>query len=97
MVVGRTILAGVATSRLANPVRASIATIKVMVATGVGTGLPLVAASAVLFALSDGLLGHDRLVEPRPRLRVLVLVAGFSPAEPEPPTIRRSQLREFSW
>ncbi len=69
---GRPILAGVDGSRLQRPVQAYMATIAVMVATGVGTGRPLAALGAVCFALSDALLGHDRFVEPRPDRRVVV-------------------------
>jgi uncharacterized membrane protein YhhN len=70
--VGRPILRAVAGGRLADPVRAYVAVIAIMVATGVGTGRPAIALGAILFAGSDGLLGHDRFVEPRPRLRPLV-------------------------
>lgn len=72
--IGRPIVDGVAGSKLAIPVAAYIATIGVMIITGVGTAVWLIAGGAVLFALSDGLLGTDRFVTPRPDRRVWVHV-----------------------
>ncbi len=71
-VAGRPIQRGVIGGRLHRPVQAYMATIAVMVATGIGTGRPVAALGAVCFAVSDALLGHDRFVESRPERRVLV-------------------------
>jgi uncharacterized membrane protein YhhN len=71
-VAGRPILGGVDGSRLRRPVEAYMATIAMMVATGIGTGRPVAALGAICFALSDALLGHDRFVASRPDRRVVV-------------------------
>ncbi len=70
--IGRPIIKSVHTSRLRWPVVAYVVVIGAMVVTGLGTGEPFFALGAVLFALSDGLLGTDRFVTPRIDRRVWV-------------------------
>ena len=43
-----------------------------LVVLGVASGRPAAAAGAVLFAVSDGLLGADRFAQPAPQRRVVV-------------------------
>jgi len=54
------------------PVGAYIGVIAGMVAVAIGTGEPLLGLGAVVFALSDALLGHDRFVTPEADRRVVV-------------------------
>ena len=70
--VGRPIVAAVAGSRLRWPVVAYVTVIAAMLAAVVGTGRWVAAAGAVLFALSDSLLGWTRFVTPRHDRRWLV-------------------------
>ncbi len=69
---GRPIIGAVAESRLLVPVALYILTIGAMVVVGVGTRQPGFLIGAVLFALSDSLLGTDRFVTPRPDRRIIV-------------------------
>lgn len=71
---GLTVLRAVRGSRLALPVGVYIAVITAMVAVAIGTGEWLLGAGAVVFAISDTLLGHDRFVVPRDDRRVVVHV-----------------------
>lgn len=71
-VIGRPVVAAVSGSKLALPVLLYFITISAMVVTGIGTGITFIAAGAVVFALSDGLLGTDRFVSERGDRRVWV-------------------------
>ena len=71
---GIPIIRSVRTSRLAGPVVVYIAVSAAVMVTGSGTGRWLAAVGVLAFGLSDGLLGHDRFVAPRPQGRVGVHV-----------------------
>lgn len=70
--VGRSVLSAVAATAMAWPVRAYFVVISAMVVTAIGTGSAWFGVGAVVFALSDALLGHDRFVTPRLDRRVIV-------------------------
>ena len=71
---GIPIVRSVRSSRLAGPVVVYIAVSAAVMVAGSGTGRWLAAVGVLAFGLSDGLLGHDRFVTPRPRGRVAVHV-----------------------
>ena len=71
-VMARPILAGLRGSRLRTPVTAYMVAVGILVVLGIASGRPAMAAGAVLFAVSDGLLGSDRFVQPAPHRRVVV-------------------------
>lgn len=71
---GPPILRSVSGTSLAIPVALYVATITVMVAAAWATGSWWFAAGALIFALSDALLAHDRFVAPRVDRRVWVHV-----------------------
>lgn len=72
--IGRPIITAVNKTKLAIPVLLYFLTISAMVVTGIGTGIIQIAAGALIFALSDGLLGTDRFVDERVDRRVWVHV-----------------------
>ncbi len=72
--IGRPIVAAVKETKLAIPVLLYFLTISAMVVTGIGTGVSQIAAGALIFALSDGLLGTDRFVDERSDRRAWVHV-----------------------
>ncbi len=72
--IGRPIVAAVNGTKLALPVVLYFVTISAMVVAGIGTGVSQLAAGAVVFAMSDGLLGTDRFVDERNDRRVWVHV-----------------------
>ncbi|MCP3936569.1 MAG: lysoplasmalogenase [Actinomycetia bacterium] len=72
--LGKPIIEANRGSALRAPVTAYIVVIACMVAAAIGTTRPVVAAGAVLFALSDALLGYDRFVTPRSDRRIAVMV-----------------------
>jgi len=86
-VVGFDIVRSVTSSQLRWPVTAYICVTVAMVLLGTATGRWLVAAGALAFASSDGVLGSDRFVRPAPHRRHVVhilyhvgqaaIVAGF--------------------
>jgi len=59
---------------LALPVAGYVAVISAMVVAAVGTGVPLAALGALLFYLSDSVLGWDRFVAPLPQGRLATMV-----------------------
>lgn len=59
---------------LALPVAAYTVVIGAMVIIAFDTGVPLIAAGATVFAVSDSILAVDRFVEPRPWAPVAVMV-----------------------
>ncbi len=71
---GRPIERSIRGSSLHVPVLAYIAVTCTVIVAGSGTGRWVIAAGAVAFALSDGLLGSDRFVSSRPERRVWVHV-----------------------
>ena len=76
MVIGRRIVQGAARAdaALAGPVAAYIAVISVMVASAIGTGRFFAIVGALLFGLSDSVLGWTRFIADLPRSRVIVMV-----------------------
>ncbi len=76
MVIGRRIVQGAARTdaALAGPVAAYIAVISVMVASAIGTGRFFAIVGALLFGLSDSVLGWTRFIADLPRSRVIVMV-----------------------
>lgn len=72
--VGRPVLAAVSPTRLARPVQAYFLVISAMVATAIASGSWWFALGAIVFALSDGLLGHDKFATPRADRRTFVHV-----------------------
>jgi alkenylglycerophosphocholine/alkenylglycerophosphoethanolamine hydrolase len=71
-VIGRPIVMAVRGSSYFLPVTVYIGAVGALVVVGVGTGRWVLAAGAVAFALSDGLLGSDRFVKPAPHRRVYI-------------------------
>ncbi|MEP1125220.1 MAG: lysoplasmalogenase [Ilumatobacter sp.] len=71
---GRPIERSIRGSSLRVPVLAYVAVTCVVIVAGSGTGRWVIAAGALAFALSDGLLGSDRFVSPRPDRRVWIHV-----------------------
>jgi alkenylglycerophosphocholine hydrolase len=71
---GVDIISAVRGSAMVWPVTAYIAVTVTIIMVGAATGRWLVAMGALVFALSDGLLGSDRFVRPAPERRVLVHV-----------------------
>lgn len=67
--VGRRIVAGAAGADLAGPVAAYLAAIGAMAVAATATGVPLAAAGAWLFVVSDAVLGWDRFVAAAPPSR----------------------------
>ena len=76
VVIGRRIVQGAASTdaALAGPVAAYIAVISVMVASAIGTGRFFAIVGALLFGLSDSVLGWTRFIADLPRGRVIVMV-----------------------
>lgn len=76
VVIGRRIVQGAASNdaALAGPVAAYIAVISVMVASAIGTGRFFAIVGALLFGLSDSVLGWTRFIADLPRGRVIVMV-----------------------
>lgn len=59
---------------LTTPVAAYVVVISVMVTAAAGTALPVAIVGAVLFYVSDALIGWHRFVEPRPWAPVAIMV-----------------------
>ena len=76
VVIGRRIVQGAASTdaALAGPVAGYIAVISVMVASAIGTGRFFAIVGALLFGLSDSVLGWTRFIADLPRGRVIVMV-----------------------
>lgn len=76
LLVGRRIVAGAAATdkALAGPVAAYIAVISVMVASAVGTGRFFAIAGAILFGVSDSILGWTKFLSDFSRSRLAVMV-----------------------
>jgi len=74
-VVGSRIVRGGQTTdaRLGAPIAIYMAVISFMVVSAFGTALPIAIAGAVLFYISDGVLGWNRFVEPLPHGRLIVM------------------------
>ena len=73
-VFGIPIIRSLQGSPLRIPVAMYIAVTTGVILLGAATGRPLIAIGALLFALSDGVLGHDRFVDPDADHRVWVHV-----------------------
>ncbi len=75
-VLGRRILGGAARQdpALVNPVSGYLAVISLMVVTAMGTEIAFAVVGALLFYVSDGVLGWTRFVADFPRSRVVVMV-----------------------
>lgn len=74
VVMAPPIVRSVAGHRLHAPVTAYMGVTGAVVMLGVATGRLPIALGAVMFAVSDGLLGSNRFVAPAPRRRVLIHV-----------------------
>ena len=74
--VGRRVVIGAKATdrRLFAPVRAYVAVIAVMIATSFGTGIVVGIVGALLFGLSDSVIGWTRFLRDFPHSRVLVMV-----------------------
>lgn len=74
--VGRRVVIGAKATdrRLFAPVMAYVAVIAVMIATSFGTGIVVGIVGALLFGLSDSVIGWTRFLRDFPRSRVLVMV-----------------------
>lgn len=59
--------------RMAAPIVAYLVVISFMVVVAIGTGNPWAAAGALLFYVSDGLIGWNRFVQPVPHRDLLVM------------------------
>ncbi len=59
--------------RLGAPVAIYMAVISFMVVSAFGTALPFAIVGAVLFYISDGVLGWNRFVDPLPHGRLIVM------------------------
>lgn len=76
IVVARRIVSGARAvdPALAGPVTAYVAVLSAMVVVAMGTGLFAAFAGALLFAVSDSVLGWTRFVRDFPRSRIVVMV-----------------------
>lgn len=77
LTVGGRVLRAVASGprrALIAPVAAYMAVISAMVATAVGSAVPLAAAGAALFYASDAMIAEREFVEPRPWLPLAIIV-----------------------
>lgn len=76
LVIGRRIVQGAASadSALAGPVAGYIAIISLMVASAIGTGRFFAILGALLFGVSDSVLGWTRFIADFPRSRIVVMV-----------------------